>query len=559
MKRVKKGRKSQLIVFEGPDGCGKTTLAISLVKALNRRGYPAEYFSFPGQEEGTLGKAVYEIHHNQPFKQPLNPTSLQLLHVAAHIDCIQRRITPLLKQRCIVILDRYWWTTWAYGRASGVPEKLLQKMIDLEETYWDGVRPNFVLLPTRSGTDENSSAKGIKIEYEQLASRECELHPVVAVDNNGSVEDSVEAILCQLLGLHDESGMRARPCAIQGHLDIRRKSALPANVFSKLSPAKQTPVYDAYWELAAKRQEIFFTRYDGNPPPWSDDPILQTYKFTNAYRASDRVSQYLISKVIYSDEFTKEDLLLRILLFKFFNRIGTWQLLEANFGRIVVDSFSAPKFSRALTRAASSGSRVYTAAYIMPSGMGGGRHYPRKHLMHLHLLNKMIEDGLPNKLGEARSMKEAFEALLGYPTIGPFLAYQYVTDLNYSPLLNFEEMEFVVPGPGAKEGIRKCFSDPGGLTEADIIRVVADRQEVEFERLGISFKSLWGRRLQLIDCQNLFCEVDKYARVRFPEYDGRLGRTRIKQRYRMNSEPLEYWYPSKWGINDKIRRGIRDV
>ena len=65
-------------------------------------------------------------------------------------------------------------------------------------------------------------------------------------------------------------------------------------------------------------------------------------------------------------------------------------------------------------------------------------------------------------------------------------------------------MEFVVPGPGALDGIHKCFSDLGGLNEIDIIRLVADRQrqEYEFERLGLEFRSLWGRRLQLIDCQN---------------------------------------------------------
>ncbi|MCH7885985.1 MAG: hypothetical protein IIC01_12165, partial [Planctomycetes bacterium] len=116
------------------------------------------------------------------------------------------------------------------------------------------------------------------------------------------------------------------------------------------------------------------------------------------------------------------------------------------------------------------------------------------------------------------------------PTIGPFLAYQYATDLNYSELTSFDEMHFVVPGPGALDGIRKCFSDLGGLNEVEIIKVVADQQEDQFARLGLSFQSLWGRRLQLIDCQNLFCEVGKYARVAHPDVVGLSGRTRIKQK-----------------------------
>jgi hypothetical protein len=113
-------------------------------------------------------------------------------------------------------------------------------------------------------------------------------------------------------------------------------------------------------------------------------------------------------------------------------------------------------------------------------------------------------------------------------------------------------MQFVIPGPGAKGGISKCFETLGGLTEADLIRVVTERQEAEFERLGIDFKSLWGRPLQLIDCQNLFCEVDKYSRVYHPEIAGTSLRSRIKQKFRASSLPVDYWYPPKWGINEKI-------
>ena len=90
------------------------------------------------------------------------------------------------------------------------------------------------------------------------------------------------------------------------------------------------------------------------------------------------------------------------------------------------------------------------------------------------------------------NMREAFEILRSYPMIGDFLAYQFVTDLNYSEICDFSEMEFVIPGPGARDGIHKCFSDLGGLSEPDIIRLVTDRQEYEFERLGLVFRSLWG-------------------------------------------------------------------
>ena len=132
----------------------------------------------------------------------------------------------------------------------------------------------------------------------------------------------------------------------------------------------------------------------------------------------------------------------------------------------------------------------------------------------------MMADRLAERLAQIRTMQEGFEKLRAYPTIGDFLAYQFITDINYSEITDFSEMDFVVPGPGARDGLRKCFVDPGGLNEPELIRLMADLQEQEFERLGLDFQSLWGRRLQLIDCQNLFCEVDKYARVAHPQVAG---------------------------------------
>jgi hypothetical protein len=113
-------------------------------------------------------------------------------------------------------------------------------------------------------------------------------------------------------------------------------------------------------------------------------------------------------------------------------------------------------------------------------------------------------------------------------------------------------MEFVMPGPGARSGIRKCFADYGDYGEADLIRLVADRQEGEFARRGIVFQDLWGRPLQLIDCQNLFCEVDKYARVVHPEVSGVGGRSRIKQRFQAVEDPVDVWFPPKWGLNERL-------
>ena len=550
----------RLIVMEGADGSGKTTLAHALVAHLTKAGLPSIYFSFPGRETGTLGAEIYDLHHRNLERgiAAIHPASLQVLHIAAHIDVIEKRILPALRRGTHIVLDRFWWSTWVYGVVAGASPASLRSMIEVELGHWGAVRPAtaFLILRAKGRAGDVAADRRRRIEeYERLATVERNDYPVRVIANEGTVPATLKKILGELRfpdwrlnGSHVKD-------ASQGQLALRGTATVSnVQVFSRLAPAKTTPVYDAYWRFASERQRIFFARVEGNHWPWTEDAVLREYKFTNAYRASDRVSQYLIREVIYRGDAAPEEVFFRTLLFKMFNRIDTWELLQKQFGEIAYANYSFKRFDAVLSAAMERGERVYSAAYIMPSG-GANAPAGRKHSMHLRLLERMMKEGLPRKIATARSMAKSFELIRAYPTIGDFLAYQYVTDLNYGPLTAFSEMEFVVPGPGALSGIRKCFSDLGGLTEAEIIKVVTERQTEEFQRLGLSFRALWGRPLQLIDCQNLFCEVDKYARVMHPEFSGPTGRTRIKQRFTADPKPISFWYPPKWGLNELIKEG----
>jgi hypothetical protein len=306
-----------------------------------------------------------------------------------------------------------------------------------------------------------------------------------------------------------------------------------------------TPVFDTYWRFACKRQEAFMRRVHGAPPPWSDDPVISAHRFTNTYRASDRVSQYLIRHVQYDGDQSVDEIFFRTFVFKLFNRIETWEHLVDALGQVRAKGFSRSRAESALDRWRASGETVYSAAYIMPSPAFGA---VRKHANHFRLVEHMMQDSAPQKVATAKNMESVFSLLRGYPSLGDFLAFQLTIDLNYSAIMNFSEMDFVVAGPGARDGIRKCFAGVDGLSDADVIRAVADMADAEFSRLGICFQDLWGRHLQLIDCQNIFCEVSKYARVVHPEFPGESGRTRIKQRFVAASRPVPQWYPPKWNV-----------
>lgn len=310
---------------------------------------------------------------------------------------------------------------------------------------------------------------------------------------------------------------------------------------------RRDEIYRAYWELAAERQAIFERRLAGLSAPWTDDPILAQYRFTNPWRASDRVSQFLIRDVIYAEPTMEaEDLVTRIVLFRHFSRPATWRALEAHLGPIRRATLDRRELAAALEDLRAAGP-IYTNAFILCPTRAYG--YDRKHLNHLALVREMVGPGqLVQAVEHAHSLKAVYSALATFPLIGPFMAYQLAIDLNYSPLLDFSEDEFTVPGPGAERGIRKVFPNARRADMPAIIHGMVDQQDRASEALGLPVPRLLDKRpLRAIDCQNLFCELDKYARVQFPEL--RSNRSRIKATFTPSPEPLpEPSYPPKWGL-----------
>jgi len=342
------------------------------------------------------------------------------------------------------------------------------------------------------------------------------------------------------------------------HDDMSVATMVPPTAVRAVAPnAKVTEVYNTWWQFAHERQRIYYRRLRGEPAPWTNDTTLSQYRFTNAYRAADRVSQYLIKNIIYDDELphSANEVAFRVLLFKLFNRIETWEALTRELGPVVLAESPLTRIGEVLTEELSAGRRIYSAAYIMPTSRSNGAG-SRKHQTHLELLRVMMNDRLGDRLADAKSMQAGFGLLRSYPMIGDFLAYQFITDLNYSDIVDFSETEFVAAGPGAREGLRKCFADPGGRSDRDLIHMMMDIQEKEFERLDLDFQSLFGRPLQLIDCQNLFCEVAKYARVRFPSLTLPGARKRIKQKYSIGAPVEAPFFPPKWGINDAVEKSF---
>lgn len=319
-----------------------------------------------------------------------------------------------------------------------------------------------------------------------------------------------------------------------------------------LSYFQPTEVFRTYWYFASERLRMYNRRLEKSNLPSTEDPILSEYRFTNTFRSIDRVSQYLISTVQRGEGVCKSpaNIIFRTLLFKFYNKIETWEILESRLGNIDVDTFDYKLAASILDEEMLHGKAVYSGAYIMPAPRFG---HKRKHRNHLEFLRSITtQQGIAHLLG-SKDLSELYYKLLELPGLGRFLAFQFAIDINYSEIFKFDEGSFVVAGPGAHDGLSKCFQN---FTATDAERIILDvckNQLLYFDKYDVEPASLFGRKLQPIDCQNLFCEISKYSRVSHPEFTGVSGRTRIKQKYRKHKLPISRpVFPDHWELGNNV-------
>lgn len=105
-------RPGTLVVFEGLDRVGKLT-QVDALRELNW-GAPAPTFAHMPSGSSSLRQAIYRLTEREAIDSPL---CRQLLHLACHAES-----QPFLRAARAsggLILDRWWWSTVAYGWATG--------------------------------------------------------------------------------------------------------------------------------------------------------------------------------------------------------------------------------------------------------------------------------------------------------------------------------------------------------------------------------------------------------------------------------------------------------
>jgi hypothetical protein len=285
-----------------------------------------------------------------------------------------------------------------------------------------------------------------------------------------------------------------------------------------------------FFSYAKERELIRLGREKGWPPPWSDDPIFQQFRFCNVFREDDKVTKFF--RCMYRDPLRNSaDVLLATIIFRWFNKIETAIRLDNAGAFKVVDQHLEWDAEKA--RATLAGvSPIVTAAYIIKTPNGKNK------LDGILWCIDQIEGQcgmLAQMILHERSLQKTCEALQEYPFLGPFMAYEIVTDLRHTRLLeNATDIDtWANPGPGAARGLGRVLHNDVDRFNANSKRDAADLQKgmrhlLNLSRDGANWPIDW-RRWEMREVEHTLCELDKYERTR-------RGEGTPKQRYNGGKE-----------------------
>jgi hypothetical protein len=269
-----------------------------------------------------------------------------------------------------------------------------------------------------------------------------------------------------------------------------------------------------YW--IKEREAIRVKKETGAPKPWTDDPIFQTYKFTNVRREDDTVSKWITENWIKPND-PHPNMWFAMIVARLFNWPPT--LEEICFPHLTFPELKE-KWRRNLKGLRDIGKeKIFTGAYLVSTN---GVKMDKIDYILDRVLTPIWIDGRAPKIqllneNKPESLESYWTHLRQFDGLGSFMAGQVVADLKFtSDLKNAPDwMTWAPLGPGSIRGLNRFHGRPvdkslrqdQGLLE---IREAQRLIEDELEWL-----------LPAHNIQNCFCEFYKYTKIKF---DG--GRTR---------------------------------
>ncbi|KAI0629256.1 hypothetical protein C8Q77DRAFT_1236909 [Trametes polyzona] len=313
-------------------------------------------------------------------------------------------------------------------------------------------------------------------------------------------------------------------------------------------------ILDTFFTFVAERHHVHQRRLRGDPQPWTSDAILANYPFTNVFRVYDRVTQYILHNVILKGDQSLREQCFRVMLFRSFNKMETWELLVEHFGEVTWRDFDVNAYEDVLSEEQQK-NPLYGHAYIIPSPKLGGRANASNHL---RLVQLMMEEDLPGQLQKVHHLKDAHGRIGLFPGMGDFMALQLLLDLNMTAHFNYPEDEWVALGPGSLACLQKIFGPAVRGFELDALRYLHRTQHAHFARLRVRpdrIPRIPGRAagLSMVDIEHALCECEKYSRALHPSIVGKRLKV-AKRAFVPRPEPITADVPAHWLKSPRVRR-----
>ena len=278
---------------------------------------------------------------------------------------------------------------------------------------------------------------------------------------------------------------------------------VPTLLVHERPPESGVATFFAYID---ERQHIHLRRQAGAPPPWTDDPILRDYRFCCVNREDDRVTRWIRTRwrEPYADH---PSLAFAMCMARLINNPVVLEALG------YPAAWSAARTLRRLQDLEARGVVIWTPSYRRCIPRSGSR------LVYcVEILDRLHQD--PPPLAQAQTLEAAFDLLKDRPGVGPFVAYEVVTDLRRTPLLRDapDTMTWANAGPGAIKGLHRVWGRPSdqSLRPEQALSEMRLLLELSPGYLGAHVPSL-----ELRDIEHNLCEIEKYLRVKLGEGTGR--------------------------------------
>ena len=263
-----------------------------------------------------------------------------------------------------------------------------------------------------------------------------------------------------------------------------------------------------------ERHSIYERRAEGQPYPWTEDPILNEYSFCNVYRELDRVTIWIREnwREPYADH---PNLPFAMAMARQIN--WPYTLEEIGFP----EHWNPERIKAIMQGRLNRKEKVYTGAYMLTGTLGGTKVEQTID----KILTPLYE--MPPRIIN-NSLEETWKRYLPYPGFSGFMAYEVVTDLRHTKHLENAEdiMTWANPGPGAKRGLNRIHG-------RELEKSIPKKQLISEMKQLLDLCNMAPLPLEMRDIEHCLCEFDKYERVRLGQ-----GKPRAKYKPKIQEELL---------------------